>query len=84
VRVSVETDGGAASLTVLDDGPGFPEDTASRLRSRGGLAGIRERIGALGGELHLGNGDAGGARVRVTVPLRAPVPAPEVPEEVST
>jgi len=54
VEVRLEADRGDASLTVTDDGPGFPEDTATRLRSRGGLAGIRERITALGGDLVLG------------------------------
>ena len=69
VEVRLETDRGDASLTVTDDGPGFPEDTATRLRSRGGLAGIRERITALGGDLELGNANGGGARVSVRIPL---------------
>jgi len=84
VRVLVDAGSDQASLTIVDDGTGFPPDTASRLRSRGGLAGIRERIGALGGDLHLDNEEGGGARVAVRVPLGSPARAPEVPQEVST
>lgn len=57
-----------AELTVEDDGRGFSDDDASKLRSRGGLAGIRERIVALGGDFEMGNNSDGGARVRVLVP----------------
>ena len=56
-------------LTVTDNGRGFPSDAAGRLRSRGGLAGIRERIAALGGDFAFGNANGGGARVSVQVPV---------------
>ena len=69
VEVHLDSNANWASLTVMDDGPGFPEDTHNRLRSRGGLAGIRERITALGGDLVFGNKNSGGARVRVRIPL---------------
>jgi len=78
VRVSLVTAQDYTSLTVTDDGPGFPEDTARRLRSRGGLAGIRERISALGGDLVLENENGGGAKVSVRIPLHV-----ELPEEMS-
>ncbi|MDE3001931.1 MAG: sensor histidine kinase [Gemmatimonadota bacterium] len=71
-RVSVRltrTDSHAV-LTVEDDGPGFPEDAATRLRSRGGLAGIRERVAVLGGELMMGNRNGAGAEMRVELPLQ--------------
>ena len=84
VHVLLEASGKSASLEVTDDGPGFPEDTALRLRSRGGLAGIRERISALGGELLLGNQGSGGARVTVTLPLQTQTPLADVPQEVPT
>ncbi|HSH76645.1 MAG TPA: GAF domain-containing sensor histidine kinase, partial [Longimicrobiales bacterium] len=71
VDVRLEAARGCARLTVTDDGPGFPEDAARRLRSRGGLAGLRERITALGGELAFGNENGGGARVSVRVPFAA-------------
>ncbi len=69
VDVRLEAGPQRVSLTVTDDGPGFPPDTANRLRSLGGLAGIRERITALGGDLAFGNVNGGGARVQVRVPL---------------
>ena len=68
VWVELRADAAGASLTVADDGPGFPDDAATRLRSRGGLAGIRERVGALGGHFDIGTDEQGGARVYVTVP----------------
>jgi signal transduction histidine kinase len=70
VVVRLAAEGGQACLVVTDDGPGFPEDTAKRLRSRGGLAGIRERITSLGGDLAFGNENGGGARVSVRIPLQ--------------
>jgi signal transduction histidine kinase len=69
VEVRLEALPDRVTLTVSDNGPGFPPDTESRLRSRGGLAGIRERIGALGGDLAFGNMNGGGARVHVRMPL---------------
>ncbi|WP_369137334.1 sensor histidine kinase [Modestobacter versicolor] len=71
-RVTVElTEGeGRAVLTVTDDGAG----TGERVRVLGGssgtgLAGLRERVGALGGALDAGPVDGGGYRVRAVVPL---------------
>jgi signal transduction histidine kinase len=67
VRLEAEPD--RVTLTVTDNGPGFPPDAAGRLRSRGGLAGIRERIAALGGDFAFGNANGGGARVSVRLPV---------------
>ena len=58
-----------AILTVEDDGPGFSEDIAVRLRSGGGLAGLRERVAVLGGELKMENRNENGAVVSVQLPL---------------
>ena len=69
VEIRLEADAERVTLSVTDNGPGFPEDTANRLRSRGGLAGIRERIGALGGDFAFDNVNGGGARVRVRLPV---------------
>jgi two-component system sensor histidine kinase UhpB len=71
VQVRLEAQHASVTLTVTDNGPGFPDDAASRLRSRGGLAGIRERIGALGGDFAFGNANGGGARVSVRLPVNA-------------
>jgi signal transduction histidine kinase len=69
VQVLLETDAGGANLTVIDDGPGFPDDVDRRLRGGGGLAGIRERVTSLGGSLDFGNVNGGGAQVRVRLPV---------------
>lgn len=55
VRVSVE-----------DDGVGFGAPAPAFAY---GLAGMRERVAALGGRLRLDNGPAGGARVVAKLPL---------------
>jgi two-component system sensor histidine kinase UhpB len=74
VEVTLSVDGDTASLEVVDDGVGFPTDNAGVLdRTRGGLAGIRERITGVGGAFTLENDEAGGARVVVRVPLAAEV-----------
>jgi signal transduction histidine kinase len=55
-------------LTVEDDGVGFGAPAAAFTY---GLAGMRERVAALGGRLQLANGPTGGARVVVELPLPA-------------
>lgn len=54
--------GGAAELTVEDDGlgKGAPEGA--------GLKGMRERVGGLGGTLHVGSREKG-TRLVVSLPL---------------
>ncbi len=56
-------------LRVRDDGRGVPDDLLERLRSRGGLAGIRERVLATGGSFEFRNAPGGGAELVVCVPL---------------
>ncbi len=69
VTVRGVSDGDRVALTIEDDGVGLPvADTAVLDRTRGGLAGIRERIGGVGGAFTLENREEGGARVRVVVP----------------
>ena len=53
-------------ICVEDDGMGFGAPAAAFTY---GLAGMRERVAALGGRLHLDNGPAGGARVVAELPL---------------
>lgn len=69
VSVSVSEEEGGVVLDVRDDGVGFPMDDPRGLnRTRGGLAGIRERITGVGGTFRLENGAGGGARVWVRAP----------------
>ncbi|QVQ54445.1 hypothetical protein J4H86_12680 [Spiractinospora alimapuensis] len=53
------------TLSVEDDGRGFPDDVP-----RGnGLLGITERVTAVGGTATLRNGPEGGAHVEATLPI---------------
>lgn len=70
VRLHTETD--EARLTVSDDGRGFAFDEAG---AGLGLAGMRERVLLVGGELEIESGPGGGTTVALTVPLtRQPTP----------
>jgi signal transduction histidine kinase len=64
VQLSHQTD--TVQLMVSDDGVGLP---AHLDENRFGLRGLRERVAQLGGRLELGNRDAGGAQLRVYLPL---------------
>jgi signal transduction histidine kinase len=64
---------GTLSIQVDDDGKGTVTSTGSRPSGpRLGLAGMRERVSALGGRLQAGPQDDGGFRVRAELPARAP------------
>lgn len=71
VEITANTRNGDLEITVLDDGPGFG---GSSRRNRGvGLDNTARRIERLyggAGALDLGNRDAGGAIVTITLPLR--------------
>ena len=63
VRLSVRDDGQAVE-DCCDDEPGF------------GLAGLRERVGQLGGTLRSGPGETGGFEIEVSLPLEDTVRDP--------
>ncbi|MCZ2847377.1 sensor histidine kinase [Modestobacter sp. VKM Ac-2978] len=70
VTIGLAEDGVRAVLTVTDDGRGAEDPITVLGTSPGsGLAGLRERVGALGGELAAGPVDGGGYRLQATVPL---------------
>ena len=76
ITVSIRTQGrDEILLEVSDDGVGL---NASMHRTGLGLAGMKERISALGGTLSVRNHiDGKGASVTACLPRQAPVPTPE-------
>ena len=72
VTLQVAREQGVIKLLVEDDGIGFTQKGVSRGRSFG-LAGMRERIAALGGALRLRSSKGRGTRIEVTVPDAAAV-----------
>jgi len=74
-QVRIGFDAGRITLEVRDFGQGIQPERLERFRNSGtgvgvGLAGIRERVSELGGELEISSDD-GGTNVKVSVPLPA-------------
>ena len=62
-------------VEVEDDGIGLPRrilEDPSNLRGSGhyGLCGVQERLASMGGRLSLRAREAGGTRIRATIPVR--------------
>src|SRR5262249_44675220 len=72
VWVDVRRGAGELLLTVRDDGTGFDVARAEERAARGGslgLAGMRERVGLLGGRLDIESTPGSGSVIRVRFPL---------------
>ncbi|MEW5918495.1 MAG: sensor histidine kinase, partial [Gemmatimonadota bacterium] len=72
VYVDVKRRAATISVSVRDDGTGFPGELDHRrlaMNGHAGLAGIRERVAALGGMVTLGRAAEGGAEVALEMPL---------------
>ena len=74
VAVRLAHDGAVLDLEVRDDGRGLAGAAGTAHRSQGlesglGLAGMAERLGALGGTMAIGDAADGGARLTVRLPL---------------
>ena len=63
IEVLADRVAGRLVVTVLDDGPGGAVAVPGR-----GLAGMADRVAALGGSLQVADGPSGGTRVRVELP----------------
>jgi signal transduction histidine kinase len=72
VSIQMAREQGSVKLLVEDDGIGFTQKGVSRGRSFG-LAGMRERIAALGGTVRLRSSKGRGTRIEVIVPDTAAV-----------
>jgi signal transduction histidine kinase len=73
----IDTRDGWADVRVTDDGIGFdPDRLMGALEGKQGLGlmGMRERMDAVGGELHLRSVPGGGTAVRLIVPLNGVAP----------
>ncbi|HYY70246.1 MAG TPA: GAF domain-containing sensor histidine kinase [Terriglobales bacterium] len=68
VTVEMSQRNGELHLLVEDDGIGIQAKAGSSRGRSFGLAGIRERIGMLGGRVRISSGRGKGARIEVTVP----------------
>lgn len=69
--VRIERTEGGVSCSVVDNGVGFdPVEPGSASQKVGlGLVGIRERLNALGGTLHLQSGRGRGTQMRIVIPM---------------
>lgn len=70
VAIRLEATEDALYLSIADDGRGLAEDARPRGR---GLRNMQVRAQRLGGEVVHENGDGGGCRIALRVPLAAPV-----------
>jgi signal transduction histidine kinase len=69
VAVSLVYERDRLLLNIVDDGRGWPVSSVRQPGSGHGIAGMRERALALGGELEAGPQATGGFRVRATLPI---------------
>jgi signal transduction histidine kinase len=86
VEVEIEVDAGVVSLAVRDGGRGIPERVLDQFRESGiagiGLAGMRERVTDLGGELRV-QSNAKGTLLQATIPLYGGISKPSQIEFVA-
>lgn len=79
ITLSLHSVGSVLVLAVEDDGVGFVA-TAAPPSGHLGLANLRERATAIGGELTIDSIAGGGARIRILVPQSSPDQRQESPE----
>ena len=79
ITLSLHSVGTVLVLAVEDDGVGF-EATAAPPSGHLGLANLRERATAIGGELTIDSTAGGGTRIRILVPHSSPDQRQESPE----
>ena len=72
VDVSVRATDQLLHIRIQDDGVGFDVDEALEAYASRGLAGMQERVGLLGGNLHITSEPGAGATIIVALPLYPP------------
>lgn len=82
VRIDLHAQEGEMTLTVQDNGIGFPP-IAARKKDSCGLLGMRERALLLGGQVRVDNPPAGGGRITVRLPLQGNLLEPLSPQPES-
>jgi two-component system NarL family sensor kinase len=73
VNVTVRRETGFLRLTVEDDGIGIVAKSSNSRGHSFGLAGIKERVNSMGGEMALSSSRGLGTRLEVSVPVSEPV-----------
>jgi signal transduction histidine kinase len=81
VRITVGSNSDTVGFAVADDGVGM--DVAAISDGGDGLIGMRDRIGAVGGELTLTSSPGAGTCVRGTIPLDGTRPGVDQPEHAA-
>jgi signal transduction histidine kinase len=73
-KVSVSIDGGRLLVVVSDNGAGFDLAKPMTQSATGGygLFSVRERVGFMGGEMHIDSKPGKGTRVALSLPLETP------------
>jgi signal transduction histidine kinase len=67
IRIDIDEKGGCVNGLISDDGVGF--DVGACIQNGGlGLKGMRERLGALGGSLHIVSAPGSGVQIRFQLP----------------
>jgi signal transduction histidine kinase len=74
VNIQMDRNQGRVTLVIEDDGVGINKNAATnKERPSFGLAGIRERIGVLGGQVKITSVKSKGTRLEIGVPAELPV-----------
>ena len=73
-KASIVGQDGILTLSFEDDGNGLPQDHLEQRRTSGlGFTSIEERVRSLRGHWQLSDGDLGGLKIKVTVPMSSKV-----------
>ena len=78
VSVNVTRELGSLRLVVEDDGVGVAEKSSNSRGHSFGLAGIKERVNSMRGEMALSSSQGAGTRLEVSVPLGREITTPPV------